>query len=153
MKESNRVKIEIIPSDPRYIPRKSHETDACFDCFARVSGGKCYPFHHEDRAVIPLGFTVNLPPGYEMQIRPRSGLALRKGVHVHFGTVDCGYKDEVGAIIINLAGAFGKYFRVKDGDRICQMLVNKLTDYDIVPTQEFSPLSEDRGGGYGSTGR
>jgi len=102
------MQIEIRPLDSKYIPRKSHETDACYDCYARVDGGEFYPFATSNRIVIPLGFTVNLPPGYEMQIRPRSGLALREGIHVHFGTVDCGYKDEVGAILFNLAGDDGK---------------------------------------------
>ena len=103
------------------------------------------------RALIPTGLFVELPAGYEMQVRPRSGLAAKYGLTVLNapGTIDAGYRGEVGVILFN----FGKEdFIIKRGDRIAQMVFARLPETELVPVTELS--ATDRGeGGFGSTGK
>ena len=102
------------------------------------------------RALVHTGLVMALPPMYEAQVRPRSGLALKNGITVLNtpGTIDSGYRGEVGVILAN----FGKEpFEVRKGDRIAQVVVAPVTQAEIV---EVASLDEtDRGaGGFGSTG-
>ena len=102
------------------------------------------------RALIPTGIYIALPQGYECQIRPRSGLALKHGVTVlnSPGTIDADYRGEIGVILVNLSD---KPFVVNNGERICQMVVAR---YDRVAWQQVETLDEtERGaGGFGHTG-
>jgi dUTP pyrophosphatase len=102
------------------------------------------------RARIPTGLALEIPPGYEAQIRPRSGLAARKGVTVLNapGTVDSDYRGELGVILINLGQ---EPFTARDGDRIAQLVIAPVVRALMV---EAASLSEtERGeGGFGSTG-
>lgn len=103
------------------------------------------------RALVPTGLVLELPPDYEAQVRPRSGLALKKGVTVLNtpGTIDAGYRGEVGVILIN----FGtEPFEIKPGDRIAQLVLSPVTRaHEIVEVE--SVAASDRGtGGFGSTG-
>jgi dUTP pyrophosphatase len=103
-----------------------------------------------ERRLIPTGLFVELPEGYEAQIRPRSGLALKKGISVLNtpGTIDADYRGEIGIILVNLSG---DSFLVKNGERICQMVINKI---EKVTWKEVKTLEEsERGsGGFGHTG-
>lgn len=103
-----------------------------------------------DRALVPTGLAIALPPGYEAQVRPRSGLALKNGVTVlnSPGTVDADYRGEVGVILSNLGA---EPFTVSRGMRIAQMVVAPVTR---LAWNEVDDLSDsDRGtGGFGSTG-
>lgn len=103
-----------------------------------------------ERKLIPTGLFIELPGGFEAQIRPRSGLALKKGISVLNtpGTIDADYRGEVGIILINLSG---EEFVVENGERICQMVINKVESiqWKLVDSLEVS----DRGaGGFGHTG-
>ena len=102
------------------------------------------------RALVHTGLVMLLPPGYEAQVRPRSGLALKSGVTVLNtpGTIDSGYRGEVGVILAN----FGETdFRVKPGDKIAQIVVAPVAQAEIVETEDVDET--DRGaGGFGSTG-
>jgi dUTP pyrophosphatase len=103
-----------------------------------------------ERKLISTGFSVALPPGFEAQIRPRSGLALKHGVSLLNapGTIDADYRGEVGIILINL----GKSpFVVKRGDRIAQMIINKVYQAHLELTPELSPTERNEGG-FGHTG-
>jgi len=104
-----------------------------------------------ERALIPTGIFMELPAGFEAQVRPRSGLALKHGVTVLNapGTVDADYRGEVGVILVNLGE---KAFAVEDGERVAQLVV---APYTQVSWQEADTLGEtDRGeGGFGSTGK
>jgi dUTP pyrophosphatase len=100
--------------------------------------------------LISAGFSVALPPGFEAQVRPRSGLALKHGVSLLNapGTIDADYRGEVGIILINL----GKSpFVVKRGDRIAQMIINKVYQANLELTSELSPTERNEGG-FGHTG-
>jgi dUTP pyrophosphatase len=103
-----------------------------------------------ERALVPTGLTIALPPGFEAQVRPRSGLALKKGVTVlnSPGTIDADYRGEVGVILINLGA---EPFTIRRGERIAQMVVAPVSQ---VAWQTADDLTEtERGaGGFGSTG-
>ncbi len=102
------------------------------------------------RAVIPTGLYMALPPGFEAQVRPRSGLAAKKGISVLNapGTIDADYRGEIGVILVNLSE---EDFTVQDGDRIAQMVIAR---YERVEWEVTDRLDEtERGaGGFGSTG-
>lgn len=102
------------------------------------------------RALVPTGLSIELPEGYEAQVRPRSGLALKHGISVLNapGTIDADYRGEVGVILINLGDA---PFTVRRGERIAQMVVAAVS---FIAWRESDALNpSDRGhGGFGSTG-
>ncbi len=100
--------------------------------------------------LIPTGITIALPPGFEAQIRPRSGLAIKHGISIPNtpGTIDADYRGEVRIILINL----GKMpFIVKRGDRIAQMIINKVYQAHLELSTELSSTERDEGG-FGHTG-
>ena len=100
---------------------------------------------------IPTGLTIALPPGYEAQVRPRSGLAAKHGVTVlnSPGTVDADYRGEISVLLINHGDA---PFQIRRGERIAQMVIAPVTRVELVAVVSLS--ATDRGsGGFGSTGR
>lgn len=104
-----------------------------------------------ERKLIPTGLYIELPAGFEAQIRPRSGMALKHGISVLNtpGTIDSDYRGEIGIILINLSD---KEFIVNDGERICQIVISKheIIKWDLVEALEKT----DRGaGGFGHTGK
>lgn len=103
-----------------------------------------------DRALIPTGIKIELPHGYEAQIRPRSGLAIKSGITLSncVGTIDEDYRGEVCVGLINLSK---EDFTIKRGDRIAQMLIASVVRADIKVQQELSATARG-GGGFGSTG-
>lgn len=103
------------------------------------------------RALVPTGLVVLLPPLYEAQVRPRSGLALKHGITVLNtpGTIDSGYRGEIGVILFNSSDVD---FQVKKGDRVAQVVIAPVTQPVIEEAQEIDET--DRGaGGFGSTGK
>jgi dUTP pyrophosphatase len=102
------------------------------------------------RAIVPTGLFIELPEGYEAQIRPRSGLAAKKGIGLvnSPGTIDADYRGEIGVIVVNLSN---EEFTVENGERIAQMVIAK---HEVAIWDEVESLNEsDRGaGGFGSTG-
>ena len=102
------------------------------------------------RAIVPTGLFIELPEGYEAQIRPRSGLAVKKGIGLvnSPGTIDADYRGEIGVIVVNLSN---EDFTIEKGERIAQMVIAK---HEVASWQEVESLNEsDRGsGGFGSTG-
>ena len=103
-----------------------------------------------ERKIIPTGIYMALEAGYEAQVRPRSGLAAKKGITVLNapGTVDADYRGEVGVILINLSN---ERFQISNGDRIAQLVIAPYVQTEWVSTDELD--STERGsGGFGSTG-
>ncbi len=102
------------------------------------------------RAIVPTGLFIELPEGYEAQIRPRSGLSAKKGIGLvnSPGTIDADYRGEIGVIVVNLSN---EDFTIENGERIAQMVIAK---HEVASWQEVESLNEsDRGsGGFGSTG-
>jgi dUTP pyrophosphatase len=103
-----------------------------------------------ERRLIPTGLYIALPPGYEAQVRPRSGLALKHGITVlnSPGTIDADYRGEVGVLLINLSH---EPFTVNDGERIAQMVVARHEQAAFEPV-ELLDETERGAGGYGHTG-
>ena len=140
------IKIHMDNGCEDLFPRRAHEDDAAFDLRSRVDAvipsGKI--------TLVPTGVFMELPVGYEAQVRPRSGLALKHGITVLNtpGTIDAGYRGEVGVILINAGPAD---FTVARGDRIAQMVVQKLADVELVAAEQLSDTSRGAGG-FGSTG-
>jgi dUTP pyrophosphatase len=128
------------------LPSYAHEGDAGMDVRS-VEDAEIAP---GSRALVHTGLVMILPRGYEAQVRPRSGLALKHGVTVLNtpGTIDEGYRGEVGVILANFGDA---PFAVKKGDRIAQVVVAPVTRAEIVETDEVDG-TERGGGGFGSTG-
>lgn len=128
------------------LPAYAHPSDAGMD----IRSVEALVIPVGKRALVHTGLVVNLPPAYEAQVRPRSGLALKNGVTVLNtpGTIDAGYRGEIGVILINLGE---NDFEVKVGDRIAQLVIAPVTQPTIVEATEIDET--DRGaGGFGSTG-
>lgn len=128
------------------LPAYAHPSDAGMD-LKSVEDVEIAPGR---RALVHTGLVVNLPPMHEAQVRPRSGLALKHGVTVLNtpGTIDAGYRGEIGVILVNLGEA---PFKVAKGDKIAQLVIAPVLQPDVV---EVDVIDEtDRGaGGFGSTG-
>ncbi len=97
---------------------------------------------------VPTGIAIELPPGHEAQVRPRSGLALKHSITVNFGTIDPGYRGEIRVVMFNLGRAD---YTIEKGDRIAQLIVSR---YEAVEWVESELGASTRGaGGFGSSGR
>lgn len=128
------------------LPAYAHASDAGMD----VRSVEDVTIPVGGRALVHTGLVMELPPRYEAQVRPRSGLALRHGVTVLNtpGTIDAGYRGEVGVILANFGDA---PFEVKKGDKIAQLVIAPVTQPVIVEVADVN--ATDRGaGGFGSTG-
>lgn len=103
-----------------------------------------------ERALVPTGIAIALPPGFEAQIRPRSGLAIKYGIGMlnSPGTIDPDYRGEIKVILINLGD---KPFKIRRGDRIAQMVVSRISYAKVKEVQALSPTSRGEGG-FGHTG-
>ncbi len=143
------MKVKIINKSPYELPRYATGSSAGMDLKANLS--EPVTLGSLERAVIPTGLFMELPEGFEAQVRPRSGLAAKFGVTVANspGTVDADYRGELKVILVNLSG---EPFVVNPGERIAQMVIAR---YERIEWEQTDQLSEtERGtGGFGSTGR
>ena len=143
------MKVKIVNTSKHPNPVYSTEYSAGMDLRANLS--EPIVLKSLERKLIPTGIFVEIPKGFEAQIRPRSGLALKKGISVLNtpGTIDADYRGEVGVILVNLSS---EDFIVTDGERICQMVVAK---HETVVWETVTQLEEtERGaGGFGHTGK
>ena len=142
------MKIEIVNRGHQPLPQYATEQSAGMDLRANIDDPVV--LRPLERRLIPTGLHIALPPGYEAQVRPRSGLALKHGITVLNapGTVDADYRGEIGVVLINLSN---QDFIVNDGERIAQMVIAHHETAEFV---EVETLSETRRGegGYGHTG-
>ncbi|WP_127140473.1 dUTP diphosphatase [Flagellimonas marinaquae] len=142
------MKIKIINKSGHKLPH--YETLASAGMDLRADLESPITLKPLERAIVPTGLFMELPVGYEAQVRPRSGLAAKKGITVLNapGTIDADYRGNVGVILVNLSN---EDFTVENGERIAQMVIAK---HERAEWEEVETLSEtDRGeGGFGSTG-
>lgn len=142
------MKINIINQSKHHLP--SYQTSSSAGMDLRANLETSVVLKPLQRALIPTGLYMEIPVGYEAQIRPRSGLAYKFGISIvnSPGTIDADYRGELKILLVNLSD---QDFTVEDGERIAQMVVAK---HETVEWQEAAELSEtERGaGGYGSTG-
>lgn len=142
------VQIKIINTSAHELP--SYQTPLSAGMDLRANNEAPVVLNSLERAIIPTGIFIELPAGYEAQIRPRSGLASKKGISLvnSPGTIDADYRGEIGVILVNLSK---EPFTVEPGERIAQMIIAK---HDQAQWVEVSELGQtERGaGGFGSTG-
>jgi len=170
----NKVEVKVFNKGKQSLPLYSHDTDAGFDFMSDFStkkskydflGNGKYIFDDDKkelkllsnggRVLIPTGLHISLPNGYELQVRPRSGLALKHGISIvnSPGTIDQQYNGEIGIILINTDP--DNDFIIKDGDRIAQGVLNEISQvkWNNVDSVEELGNTERGQGGFGSTGK
>ena len=142
------MKIELINKSRHAIPQYETPLSAGVDLRANID--EAITLKPLQRALVKTGLFMAIPAGYEAQVRPRSGLAFKKGITVlnSPGTIDADYRGEVGVILVNLSD---EDFVVEDGERIAQLVVAKCEQAEFVETSELSE-TERGAGGFGSTG-
>lgn len=143
-----RMKINVVNRGHQPLPQYATPQSAGMDLRANLE--EAVTLQPLERRLIPTGLHIALPAGYEAQVRPRSGLALKKGITVLNtpGTIDADYRGEIGVVLINLSQ---EPFVVNDGERIAQMIIARHEQGELI---EVDVLDEtERGeGGYGHTG-
>lgn len=143
------LKVKIVNKSKHALPAYATLMSAGMDIRANIN--EPVTLEPNDRKVIPTGIYIQLPEGYEAQLRPRSGLALKHGITLPNSpsTIDADYRGEVGIIIQNLGN---EPFVINDGDRICQMVVKEYAKVEWEETDHLDP-SERGAGAYGHTGK
>ncbi len=124
------VKFKMLPDCRDLAPRKAHADDAAYDLRSRQE----LVISPKTTVLVPTGLFLEIPPGYEAQIRSRSGLALKNALSLPNapGTIDAGYRGEVGVIMYNRGEV---PFHVHRGDRIAQMVISKLPEVELVEVE------------------
>ena len=143
------MQVKIVNKSNNELPDYSTEMSAGMDLRANLN--ESIILKPLERKLVPTGLFIELPQGFEAQIRPRSGLALKKGITILNtpGTIDADYRGEIGIILINLSN---ENFVIENGERICQMIIaaHETVNWNLVETLEET----DRGaGGFGHTGK
>lgn len=142
------MQIKVVNNSGHDLPQYATPQSAGMDLRAHLEAP--VTLHPMERRLIPTGLYISLPPGYEAQVRPRSGLALKHGITVLNapGTIDTDYRGEVGVVLVNLSQ---QDFVVNDGERIAQMVVARYEQAQFVSVSELDE-TERGAGGYGHTG-
>jgi dUTP pyrophosphatase len=142
------VQIKIINKSKNALPQYATELSAGMDLRANLETP--ITLKPMERALISTGLFISLPKGYEAQIRPRSGLAIKKGITIlnSPGTIDADYRGEICVILVNLSQ---ENFVVEDGERICQMVIAKHETAELIEVETLDE-TERGAGGFGHTG-
>lgn len=143
------MKVKIVNKSRHALPEYQTPLSAGLDIRANLD--ESVTLRPLERAMIPTGLFVELPEGYEMQIRPRSGLAAKHGITVlnSPGTIDADYRGEIKVILVNLSN---EPFTIESGERIAQMIVARYEQIKWQPVEELG-ATERGAGGFGSTGK
>ena len=142
------MKIQVVNRGSHPLPAYATKQSAGMDLRANLSTPVV--LHPMERRLIPTGLYISLPPGYEAQVRPRSGLALKHGITVlnSPGTIDADYRGEIGVLLVNLSR---EDFVINDGERIAQMVIAKHEQAQFFEVESLDE-TERGAGGYGHTG-
>jgi len=142
------MKIEIINNSQHELPQYATSQSAGLDLRANLK--ESITLKPLERRLVPTGLHIALPDGYEAQVRPRSGLAYKKGITVLNapGTIDADYRGDIGVILINMSN---EDFVVENGERIAQLVIAKYDQAEWVSVKELSETNRGEGG-FGSTG-
>ena len=142
------VQIKVVNRGHQQLPVYATPQSAGMDLRANIDAP--ITLHPMERRLIPTGLHIALPEGYEAQVRPRSGLAMKHGLTVlnSPGTIDADYRGEVGVLLINLSQ---EDFVINDGERIAQMVIARHEQADFVIVEELDQTERGEGG-YGHTG-
>ena len=144
----SKMKIKIINKSVH--PTPGYETQASAGMDLRANISESITLQPLERAVVKTGLFVEIPVGYEAQVRPRSGLAAKKGITVLNapGTVDADYRGEIGVILVNLSN---EEFTIVNGERIAQLVISAHEQAEWVETESLTETTRGEGG-FGSTG-
>lgn len=142
------MKVNIINKSNNALP--AYETIASAGLDLRAFISETITLKPMERRLIPTGLFIEIPVGYEAQVRPRSGLALKNGITVlnSPGTIDADYRGEIGVILINLSN---DSFTIESGDRIAQLIFASVEQAEWISTETLSETHRGEGG-FGSTG-
>jgi dUTP pyrophosphatase len=142
------MQIKVINQSKHELPQYQTPASAGLDLRANIDAP--ITLNSLERKLVPTGLYIELPEGFEAQIRPRSGLAYKKGITVlnSPGTIDADYRGEIMVLLVNLSS---EPFVIEDGERIAQMIVAKHEQISWKETEQLSD-TERGAGGYGSTG-
>ncbi|NLI72861.1 MAG: dUTP diphosphatase [Bacteroidales bacterium] len=142
------MRIKIVNRSKHALPNYATAFSAGMDLRANIS--ESIELKPLERKLIPTGLYIELPEGFEAQIRPRSGLAIKKGITVlnSPGTIDADYRGEISVILINLSA---EPFLISDGERICQMIIAKHEKAEWVEVKDLEQTERGEGG-FGHTG-
>ena len=137
------MKINIVNKSKHALPEYKTELSSGMDICANLD--ETIILRPLERKLIPTGLFIALPEGYEAQIRPRSGLALKEGITVLNtpGTIDADYRGEIGVILVNISN---EMVPIQDGDRICQMVIQKVEKADLIEVTELTTTERGEGG-------
>ena len=142
------IKVNVINKGKQPLPQYATPQSAGMDLRANIE--EAFTLNPLERKLVPTGLFMALPEGYEAQVRPRSGLALKHGITVLNtpGTIDADYRGEIGVVLVNLSN---NPFTVEPGERIAQMVIAKHEQAEFVLVNELDE-TERGAGGYGHTG-
>ena len=142
------IKVKIVNKSSNPLPHYSTPLSAGMDLRANLK--EPLTLAPMQRALVPTGLFIELPEGYEAQVRPRSGLAIKHGITVLNtpGTIDADYRGEIMVILINLSNA---PFTINNGDRIAQMVIARHETAELIQVEELSDTERGQGG-FGHTG-
>lgn len=157
-------------SDDAIIPTKAHPTDSGYDLYANED----VIIEPGETVIVKTGIAVELPAGFEAQVRPRSGVTAKTKLRIQLGTIDNDYRGELGVIVDNIRPVYGRIwgnlliigdhyttaddlyevgtYKIRKGDRLAQLVIQRLPETVAVEIDEFSDDSERGEGGFGSTG-
>lgn len=143
------MKIKIVNKSKHPLPEYKTKLSAGMDIRANID--ETVTLNSLERKLIPTGLYIELSEGYEAQMRPRSGLALNEGLGLlnSPGTIDADYRGEIGIIVVNLSN---NPVTIKDGDRICQMVIQRVEQAELFEVDTLDK-TERGAGGFGHTGK
>lgn len=143
------MKVRVINQSKHELPQYETEASAGLDLRANLE--EPFTIQPLERTLVRTGLYIEIPMGFEAQVRPRSGLALKKGITVlnSPGTIDADYRGEIGVILVNISQ---NPFVVEDGDRIAQLVFAQVSQAEWEITEELTDTNRGKGG-FGSTGK
>ncbi len=143
------ITIKVKNQGKQPLPTYAHSSDSGMDARANIE--EPITLRSLERRLIPTGLIFEIPEGYEVQVRPRSGLALKYGISVLNtpGTIDAGYRGEIGIILVNLSK---DNYTILPGEKIAQLVLVKVEKANLELVEEFTNTTDRGSDGYGSTG-
>lgn len=145
------MRVKVINKSRNPLPEYKTIGSSGLDLMANIPDGEIRIIHPNQRLLIPTGLFMEIPQGYEAQVRPRSGLSLKVGLVAVLGTIDSDYRGEVSVIVTNSSNTF---IKIKNGERIAQLVFQKIeqAEWEVISSPDDMSETERGNGGFGSTG-